>query len=188
MGDQDQSESLTNDPSSSYNTISRDSTVRGIAIGASFASIVVATLGYYRPSAPHPPILFDVQGRTFKDVRARLGTSFGYASSIFYLTARVSQLYKNARRQSAQGLAMSMFLCAIGANFLYGLAILLRARDLADVIISAPWLLGSLGTMLLDVGILLQSRVLGRRGDDTLNKNRMSDAEEPLLITVENEV
>jgi uncharacterized protein with PQ loop repeat len=113
---------------------------------------------------------------------SQLGTTFGYFSSAFYLGARVSQLYKNFKRQSAAGLALSMFLCAILANFLYGLSIILRAEDFGDVVISAPWLLGSLGTMFFDIAILMQSLYYSSRGGSGGEKERRSDEEEPLLL------
>lgn len=39
---------------------------------------------------------------------------------MLYLTSRLSQIWKNHQRGSAEGLAISMFLTAIAANTLYG--------------------------------------------------------------------
>ena len=44
------------------------------------------------------------------------GAVLGYASCLLYLTSRVSQIYRNWRRQSVEGLAMSMFFFAVAAN------------------------------------------------------------------------
>jgi len=49
-----------------------------------------------------------------------------------------------------------MFACAIAANCLYGGGILLRAYTWRDLVTSAPWLLGSLGTVILDFVIFSQ--------------------------------
>lgn len=81
-----------------------------------------------------------------------------YCSSVLYLTSRVSQIYKNMKRRSAEGLALTMFLCAMAANTLYGLSIVVRAYSLADITSSAPWLIGSLGTVALDTTIFMQAR------------------------------
>ena len=58
--------------------------------------------------------------------------SWGFArwtSAVLYLGSRLSQLYKNTSRQSAEGLSMTMFLCAFLGNFAYGTAILMRANS-----------------------------------------------------------
>ena len=50
-----------------------------------------------------------------------------------------------------------MFVCAITANILYGGGILTRTYIWADIASSAPWLLGSLGTVFLDLVIFSQA-------------------------------
>lgn len=104
------------------------------------------------------------------------GTALGYASCLLYLLSRLSQLWKNHVRGSAEGLAISMFMCAIAANSLYGASILVRSTSWAELRSSLPWLVGSLGTVALDLGIALQSRVLG-----AAPKHHPSDEDEPLL-------
>ena len=49
-----------------------------------------------------------------------------------------------------------MFACAITANVCYGLGILIRAYNWDVVRSSAPWILGSLGTVSLDLVIFTQ--------------------------------
>jgi hypothetical protein len=107
---------------------------------------------------------------------ASTGTALGYASCVLYLSSRASQLWKNHRRRSAEGLAPAMFACAIAANLAYGFALLLRSQGAAEVIASLPWLLGSLGTVSMDVSILAQGLVYGRE-----ERKHSSDEEEPLL-------
>ncbi len=80
----------------------------------------------------------------------------GYASSGFYLGSRVSQIVRNWRRHSAEGLSLAMFGCAIAANVTYGSGILLRTYTWAELRASTPWILGSLGTVSLDVLIFCQ--------------------------------
>jgi PQ loop repeat len=40
----------------------------------------------------------------------------GYISSVFYLSSRLSQIYKNYMRKCTEGLSVAMFLMAISAN------------------------------------------------------------------------
>ena len=99
--------------------------------------------------------------RSALSVRALLscravGTMIGWTSSGFYLSSRLSQIWKNWCRKSAEGLSMAMFACAIAANLSYGLGIIIRSYHWDDVVSSAPWLLGSLGTVTLDMVIFLQ--------------------------------
>lgn len=93
-------------------------------------------------------------------VRRVAGNTLGWISSFFYLISRVSQIYKNWQRRATEGLSLSMFACTIVANLLYGVSILLRATCWADIYLSAPWLLGSLGTVGMDITIFLQVRGL----------------------------
>lgn len=104
-----------------------------------------------------------------------VGTVIAYCSSVLYLTSRTSQIYKNYKRRSAEGLALSMFFCAIAANTLYGLSIVLRAYSMASLRSSAPWLIGSLGTVALDTTIFIQALTYGTE------KKHTSDEEEQLL-------
>jgi hypothetical protein len=95
--------------------------------------------------------------------RRPAGAAFGFASCALYLFSRLAQLRRNWSRRSVEGLALGMFALAIAANALYGAAILLRARAPASLAASAPWLLGSLGTVALDAAILGQARLYGAR-------------------------
>ena len=49
-----------------------------------------------------------------------------------------------------------MFLCAIAANLAYGLGVIVRAYSWSVIVASAPWILGSLGTVGLDILIFWQ--------------------------------
>ncbi len=93
-------------------------------------------------------------------MRRLLGAAIGWASSVFYLGSRVSQIYKNFSRKSAEGLSLAMFGCAIAANVTYGLGILLRTYSWHYLRASLPWILGSLGTVALDVCIFCQVTAL----------------------------
>lgn len=110
-------------------------------------------------------------------LRHTAGTIVGYLSSVLYLVSRLSQIYKNTQRRSAEGLASGMFIFAVAANTFYGGSLLLRSRSRQEMLSSLPWLIGSLGTVALDVIIIAQSVVFARVGSDKPN----SDEEEVLL-------
>lgn len=88
------------------------------------------------------------------------GKCIGWASSGLYLASRFAQIYKNWQRKNTEGLALAMFACAITANCCYGLGILIRTHSWAELMVSLPWVLGSLGTVALDVTIFMQVRFL----------------------------
>ena len=108
------------------------------------------------------------------------GRAVGYVSALFYLGSRVSQILKNKKRRSCEGLSVSMFATAAVANVLYGSAIIVRANDSPRALLeSTPWLLGSLGTVALDSTILAQSR---RYGGEDENGTEEEAEEESLLV------
>lgn len=87
----------------------------------------------------------------------KVGTFLGWGSAVFYLGSRVAQIVRNQQRASAEGLSEAMFLCAFCANLTYGAAILLRAKSWYALVGKVPWLLGSMGTLSLDVTIFCQA-------------------------------
>lgn len=93
------------------------------------------------------------------------GTIVGYISAVLYLFSRCSQIRKNQIRRSAEGLSTLLFSFAIGGNVTYGLSILLRATGWKDVVSKMPWLLGSLGTVFLDLTILGQAIAFAKKED-----------------------
>ena len=118
----------------------------------------------HRSSPPSPSSLPYCDVSTNPEWEVAIGRAAGYVSSAFYLGSRVSQILKNRARKSCEGLSAAMFATAVAANVTYGVAILLRAASWAGVLASAPWLLGSLGTVALDVTVLAQSRRYGGGG------------------------
>lgn len=101
-----------------------------------------------------------------------LGQIFGYICALLYLGSRIPQLLLNYRRKSTEGISMLFFLFACIGNLTYVLSILAYKpvcripgecqsgekervywRWLA---VNASWLLGSLGTLVLDAGVFVQ--------------------------------
>ena len=86
-----------------------------------------------------------------------VGSILAYMSCILYLFSRISQIYKNWKRKSADGLSASMFATAVSANLCYGISVILRSPTWEYFMSSLPWLIGSLGTVFLDAIILTQT-------------------------------
>ena len=89
-------------------------------------------------------------------MRRTAGIALGWTSSVFYLLSRVSQIYKNWSRGATEGLSLHMFGAIVTANMLYVAGILVRADAVSDVTTAAPWLLGTVGTIFLDITIFYQ--------------------------------
>ena len=110
----------------------------------------------------HTVLSFDIGGLQHRcqltvryDCRVA-GNCLGYISSFFYLLSRASQIFKNWQRSATEGLSLSMFACTITANLFYGAGIIVRAESWDALAVAAPWLLGSLGTVGLDLTIFAQ--------------------------------
>jgi len=107
----------------------------------------------------------------------KFGRVMGYVATAFYLGGRISQIAKNHRRGSVEGLSMHMFLLAIAANLAYGTSVLCASDSNEKLVRALPWLFGSLGTVALDVSILAQSRWMKNRRESLRS---FSDANEAL--------
>ncbi|OBT68797.1 hypothetical protein VE03_02122 [Pseudogymnoascus sp. 23342-1-I1] len=119
-----------------------------------------------------------------------LGQAFGYGCMVMYLGSRVPQLILNWRRQSTDGLSGMFFLFACLGNVTYFLSILAYepacVRDEGGceegeasrvygryLLVNLSWLIGSIGCLGFDFGILLQfirysganERVIERDGE-----------------------
>ncbi|KAJ3586212.1 hypothetical protein NHX12_012612 [Muraenolepis orangiensis] len=90
-----------------------------------------------------------------------IGFSIGSISSLLYLCSRLPQMYTNYTRKSTEGVSYFLFALVILGNTTYGLSVLLKnpasgQGEGSYVIHHLPWLIGSLGTLSLDLGITLQ--------------------------------
>ncbi|KAF9355720.1 hypothetical protein BGX26_006229 [Mortierella sp. AD094] len=91
-----------------------------------------------------------------------MGRIFAWVCTVFYLSSRMPQLWKNFKRKSVQGLSILMFFWAAMGNLTYSLSILnsadavnpdTRQKFLREAV---PYLLGSSGTLMFDVSIFAQ--------------------------------
>ncbi|KAL7339412.1 hypothetical protein BJY59DRAFT_760747 [Rhodotorula toruloides] len=79
----------------------------------------------------------------------------GWVSAFLYLGSRLPQLALN-RKTKCVGLSIFMFLLAVAGNSTYVASILLTSMSPQHLLINAPWLVGSGGTIFLDFIVLGQ--------------------------------
>uniref|UniRef100_A0A8D2AJ10 Lysosomal amino acid transporter 1 homolog n=2 Tax=Sciurus vulgaris TaxID=55149 RepID=A0A8D2AJ10_SCIVU len=95
-----------------------------------------------------------------------VGFVIGSVSSVLYLLSRLPQIHTNFLRRSTQGISYSLFALVMLGNTSYGLSVLLKNPEVGQskgsyVLHHLPWLVGSLGVLLLDTVISFEGR--GRR-------------------------
>ena len=160
------------EPSSSETRPAQNTSVTQ-AIFFNFIAIALVcgagTLGWYisprsGPKTPddknHKALTFDI-----------LGQVFGYLCAILYLGSRLPQLLLNYRRKSTEGVSLLFFLFACIGNMTYVLSILAyepvceggscRSAEASElygryILVNLSWLIGSFGTLLLDMAIFTQ--------------------------------
>jgi hypothetical protein len=120
-------------------------------------------LGSHARTQGGPGVVPPCGGGQHSAAQAQIGMALGWLSAACYLASRVSQLRKNAARgeSGGTGLAFTMFATAVLANGLYGTSVLLRLISSGgrpgDWAHAAPWLVGSLGVMMLDIVLATQA-------------------------------
>ncbi|KAK2598940.1 hypothetical protein QQS21_005618 [Conoideocrella luteorostrata] len=95
------------------------------------------------------------------ELKAKLGLALGYLSALFYLCARLPQIFKNYQEKSCEGLSLLFFMLSLTGNMTYGLSLLSYSQNKEYLLTTLPWLLGSLGTMVEDSTIFVQFRIYG---------------------------
>ncbi|KAL1021127.1 hypothetical protein UPYG_G00009160 [Umbra pygmaea] len=97
-----------------------------------------------------------------------IGLTIGSISSVLYLCSRLPQMYTNYKRKSTQGVSYFLFALVMLGNSTYGISVLLKNPELGQgegsyIVHHLPWLIGSLGTLSLDVLISIQFLIYGNR-------------------------
>ncbi|CAI2163244.1 10076_t:CDS:2 [Funneliformis geosporum] len=86
-----------------------------------------------------------------------IGRVMAWTCSLFYLTSRMPQIWKNYTRSSVEGLSVFMFIFAALGNLNYTLSIFTNPSKSESYLREAfPFILGSVGTLMFDVTIFLQ--------------------------------
>jgi len=105
------------------------------------------TAWYFGPSKAKIP--------TEEDVMDWTSQTFGWISAFLYLCSRIPQIFKN-RETKCTGLSPVFFGFAMTGNVTYVLSICVASMKWHYLLINAPWLAGSFGTIFLDVYVLYQ--------------------------------
>ncbi|CCD22856.1 cationic amino acid transporter NDAI_0A07020 [Naumovozyma dairenensis CBS 421] len=100
---------------------------------------------------------------------------FGYLSAVLYLGSRVPQILLNFKRKSCDGVSFLFFLFACLGNTLFIISVLVVSLDPRYLLVNASWLIGSSGTLLLDLTIFIQFFIFG---DGQENSKRTTAEEE----------
>ncbi|XP_049581468.1 lysosomal amino acid transporter 1 homolog [Syngnathus scovelli] len=114
----------------------------------------------------------------------------GYLATVFYLSSRFPQLYKNFQRKSTEGTSYLLFALAMMGNGTYGLSVIMVLPTLKDskqkfIIKHLAWLIGSQGVLVLDFFVTIQF-VLYRKNKLTKRYTTLVSLEvEPLLCEEE---
>ena len=126
-------------------------------------------------SLRHPVLLFDStqtmlfrhrhrfrhgRGSPFKG-SVLIGRVFAWICTVLYMTSRIPQIWTNFKHRSVQGLSVLLFVLAFLANLLYSISVLANPKaagpDQAEYLSeSIPFLLGSGGTLIFDMVIIIQ--------------------------------
>ncbi|CAF91992.1 unnamed protein product, partial [Tetraodon nigroviridis] len=143
-----------------------------LAVGATcvlgLGSSCVALPGFSAHPQVNPPgfrsrALLSTADATIKPFTPKeiIGFSIGSLSSVLYLCSRFPQIYINFKRKSTEGLSYFLFGLVIVGNTMYGLSVLLKNPNWDEdekgyMIHHLPWLIGSLGTLMLDLIVSFQ--------------------------------
>jgi uncharacterized protein with PQ loop repeat len=122
------------------------------------------------PEIPSEPLTFDFWGQIF-----------GYFCAVLYLGSRIPQILLNYQRKSTEGVSLLFFLFACIGNLTYVLSIFAYSPVCRShvcepgeatavyeryILVNCSWLIGSLGTLLLDMAIFVQFFMYQKDDDD----------------------
>lgn len=159
------------------------STLQAVILN-SFAILLVCAAGVFgwwigaHKSRHHHSIKDDESGPLEFDT---LGQIFGYLCAVLYLGSRLPQLLLNYKRKSTEGVSLLFFLFACIGNLTYVMSIFAyspicrkpghckageaSAIYMRYIAVNTSWIVGSLGTLLLDMAIFVQF-FLYQKSDD----------------------
>ena len=113
--------------------------------GALAIVIAAGILGWALSSENHP------RNSESPSKADEIGPKFlGYLSAIFYLSARIPQIYHNYKLKSTEGLSLLFFMFSTLGNVSFTASIMFALTDMAYFLLNLPWLIGSAGTVFFD--------------------------------------
>lgn len=98
-----------------------------------------------KPNLPESNVNFNFEAQVF-----------GYISAVLYLCSRIPQILLNFKRKSCDGVSFLFFLFACLGNITFIFSILIVSHDPKYIELNLSWLLGSAGTLLMDLTIFTQ--------------------------------
>uniref|UniRef100_A0A1A8FSW6 Lysosomal amino acid transporter 1 homolog n=1 Tax=Nothobranchius korthausae TaxID=1143690 RepID=A0A1A8FSW6_9TELE len=115
-----------------------------------------------------------------------IGFTIGSLSSVLYLCSRLPQMYTNFKRKSTEGVSYFLFALVILGNTTYGLSVLLKNPDSGQgessyLVHHLPWLIGSLGTLSLDLIISVQFLIYRNAPVRNVNGGITAEETAPLI-------
>jgi len=112
----------------------------------------------------HEPRHREPRRRTRQEIQRLIGRISAWTCTTLYLTSRLPQIWKNYMRKSCEGLSVLLFVFAFCGNLTYVIGILINPagngnpKQAAHYLLeSLPYLLGSGGTLIFDLAIMIQS-------------------------------
>ncbi|XP_051509499.1 lysosomal amino acid transporter 1 homolog [Myxocyprinus asiaticus] len=110
-----------------------------------------------------------------------IGFFIGSLSSVLYLCSRLPQMYTNFCRKSTEGVSFFLFALVILGNTTYGISVLLKNPDRGQgetsyIVHHLPWLIGSLGTLSLDLLISVQFMMYSKSPRNSTGTNEETAA------------
>ena len=80
----------------------------------------------------------------------------GYISAGLFMCSRIPQIILNFRKKSCEGLSLTLFILGVAGNITYSISVFFHSTEVKYLLEMAPWLLGCLGTIFLDMIIFTQ--------------------------------
>ncbi|KAB5515446.1 PQ loop repeat-domain-containing protein [Coniochaeta sp. 2T2.1] len=147
--------------------------------------------GYSKDSSTPPPADGNDDGGLVMDF---WGQIFGWLCAVLYLGSRLPQLLLNFRRKSTDGVSMLFFLFACLGNLTYVMSIFAYEPKCEIpgqcepgeagaiygryMLVNLSWLVGSAGTLFLDMAIFVQFFIYNRDDDSDSSSDTTVDEEE----------
>ncbi|KAK0408394.1 hypothetical protein QR680_003930 [Steinernema hermaphroditum] len=85
-----------------------------------------------------------------------IGYALGTFAALSYFSGRIPQMIMNHKRQSCEGLSLTMLFIIMPGNLTYGLAVLMESTGADYFWRHLPWLAGSMGCCFIDTFMIYQ--------------------------------
>lgn len=142
-----------------------------------FTVIFAGFISWYIPYCSRIPV------EKTPDLRMNwLAQVFGYLGAVLYLGSRIPQIILNFKRRSCEGVSFLFFLFACLGNIMFITSVLVVSLDPEYLLVNFSWLLGSAGTLFLDLVIFSQFFLYGDKQHShtsaIMRKSKLRDEED----------